>query len=349
MTEEWNHGDVSDAELIELGLDPAQCLDFAVNVDPRGPAPALQQAVVEAKVGRYPDPACRELTAALALRDGVPEDRVLVGAGVTGLLWDVFRAVSPQTRVLVPQHTFAEYDAAPRAHGLHVETLGRSSADGWALDWECTEAWLTRDGPRSFVLGAPDNPSGSIPDFDRLRRLAEAAPQAWIVLDEAFLRLSARPERVHEQLPDNVLRLRSLTKELAIPGLRVGYMVACSSTIDRVRATAQPWSVGTPAQAAAIAGANDPSLAEDARLRMRADVEALSTQLREIGLTVLPTDTVYLLAEVPSATELARWCRARGVLVRDCSSFGLPGHIRLLGRPAADRRRLVTLLQEFFS
>ena len=190
----------------------------------------------------------------------------------------------------------------------------------------------------------PDNPTGGLPDWDQVEAVARHVPQSRIVIDEAFLRLSEGHEALRRTLPNNVIRMRSLTKELAMPGLRVGYLVASPQTVEDIRRVSPPWSVGEPAQQAALTGVRHGGLADDARRRMRTDVEALRTELAATGLEARKTATVYTLVPCPNATQWARQARAEGVLIRDCTSFGLPHFLRLVGRPGPDRVRLLETL-----
>ena len=68
--------------------------------------------------------------------------------------------------------------------------------------------------------------------------------------------------------------------------------------------------------------------------------------LRDLGWSPLPTDTTFFLMPVSNSTGLRLRLLKRGLLIRDCTSFGLPGHIRLAARPEHDRARLVAALRE---
>lgn len=343
-TTPWSHGDISNAELSERGLDPSGCVDFAVNVDPQGPHLDLLTAFHASCIGRYPDPRARLLTAALAERDDVPPSRVLVGPGVAGLLWSLCRALGTDRTVLIPASTFSEYAAAAQACRLEVRTWPRSVAQGLRLELGPLDAHLHQSPTALVMLGSPDNPSGSGLDYPAFADLARRHPDALFVLDEAFLRLSDDHERAFFALPANVLRMRSLTKELGMPGLRVGYMVGDPQRLAAVGAQIPPWSVGGPAQAAARAGVISPAIVADARERMRCDTEALRRELRAGGWDPWPTRTVYTLIEVGSADLYRERLLAQGILVRSCTSFGLPRHLRLCGRAKSDRMRLLDAL-----
>ena len=79
---------------------------------------------------------------------------------------------------------------------------------------------------------------------------------------------------------------------------------------------------------------------------LRAERAHLEQVLRQEGLAPLPSDTVFLLVPVPDAGAFRSGLLRRGVLVRDGSSFGLPGHVRIAVRRRADTERLREALRE---
>jgi histidinol-phosphate/aromatic aminotransferase/cobyric acid decarboxylase-like protein len=130
-----------------------------------------------------------------------------------------------------------------------------------------------------------------------------------------------------------------LTKEHAIPGLRLGAVIASPGLIAGLERERPTWQVGSLAQAAAVACASPAAAAfvTDTRTRMLADRRALETALRARGCRTFGTATTFLLLEVGDAAGLRdRLLREHGVLVRDCTSFGLPALIRVGARPARD-------------
>lgn len=345
----WPHGDISDAELRACGLRPEDCIDFAVNVDPRGPAPEVLHAFRSAAVHRYPDPHYRELRQALAVRDGLDPEEVAVGPGTTSLLWTLVRdlavRVQPRSlRVVLAEPTFAEYRAACANVGAEIAVVPRAAAQGFALDLHAVEHALEDHAADLFILGQPHNPSGQTVPQAALMALAERHPTCEVILDEAFLRLSTQHLGSMGRPPAHVWRLRSLTKELGFPGLRVGYVAAHAQRIAQLRRRQPPWEIGHPASEAARIGVQTPGLVERVRTRMLGDAAALWQELRSRGFSVLPSDTIFGMVEVGDASVLHHALRQQGILVRDCTSFGLPRWLRLCGRPPADRRRLLLAL-----
>jgi histidinol-phosphate/aromatic aminotransferase/cobyric acid decarboxylase-like protein len=176
------------------------------------------------------------------------------------------------------------------------------------------------DAPR--LRSDPHNPTG---------RLAATGEQA-VVWDEAFY-----PLATGRWTAGRACVVGSLTKVFACPGLRLGYVCGDADLIARLSSRQPRWAVN------ALACALLPDLLERADLRAWAD----ATAQRRTALTaalpgVLPSDANFALVETPggAAATRARLAR-RGVLVRDCTSFGLPGHVRVAVPDEDGLRRLV--------
>jgi histidinol-phosphate/aromatic aminotransferase/cobyric acid decarboxylase-like protein len=121
--------------------------------------------------------------------------------------------------------------------------------------------------------------------------------------------------------------LGSLTKLFACPGLRIGYVLAPDAGFAaRVRARQPRWAVN----AVALAALPDFLATADLSAWQRA-VSRLRGRLVEVlaghGLRAAPSEANYVLVPAPAGLRdrLAR----RGVLVRDCTSFGLEATVRI--------------------
>ncbi|MDQ7030587.1 MAG: aminotransferase class I/II-fold pyridoxal phosphate-dependent enzyme [Ardenticatenia bacterium] len=72
---------------------------------------------------------------------------------------------------------------------------------------------------------------------------------------------------------------------------------------------------------------------------------ALRADLSAAGLDVLPSTTHFFLVRVGDASAFRTALAKHGVLVRDCTSFGLPAHVRVSSRRPEENRRLVEAVQ----
>lgn len=135
---------------------------------------------------------------------------------------------------------------------------------------------------------------------------------------------------------NHLVVLRSLTKAWGLAGLRLGYALADVNLADPLRAGKPPWNVNACAQAAGVATLDDPQRHADALTLLRDGQAQLTAGLRSAGWNVLPSAAGFFLIEVGDAAAARRRLLYHGCLVRDCTSFGLPEHVRVSPRLPAE-------------
>jgi histidinol-phosphate/aromatic aminotransferase/cobyric acid decarboxylase-like protein len=299
-----SHGGDAEAVAAALGVDPAEILDLSASLNPEAPdIEALAAKRLDA-LGRYPDPAAA--TAAMAAALGVDPESVLLtngGAEAIALVCgDLGRAA-----VAAPEFSL---------YGRHLA--------------EVVDPARHPDTPG--IRSNPNNPTG---------RLAGPSVTA-AVWDEAFYPLAAGVwSRGDVAAGRAAVAIGSLTKVFACPGLRVGYVHADPAAIARLAGRQPRWSLN------GLAAALVPELLARADLAAWAAATARRRAVLAAAIPgVEPSDANYVLVRVGDAAGTAAGARERlarqGVLVRDCTSFGLPGHIRIAVPDEAGLARLVT-------
>jgi len=325
----------------------ADWLDFSSNVNPYGPSPRIWEAMRDAPIGRHPDPRATPLRGALAQIENVSANRLLVGNGSIELIYHVAVAyLRAGDRVLVVAPTFGEYAAASAMMGASVVFYRTRPEDDFALDVDALLAEARACQPRLIFLCNPNNPTGKYLPRQAIEQIVRACPDALIVLDQAFIRFVAQTWDSRSLLDfDNLLILRSLTKDYALTGLRVGYAVASPAVIEAIEKVQPPWSVNTLAQVAALAALRDDKHLCDSLTALARAKNDLVNALTQLGMAVVPSATHFFLMQAPSASELARQLRERKIIVRDCASFELPAFVRIAARQPAENARLIGALQ----
>jgi histidinol-phosphate/aromatic aminotransferase/cobyric acid decarboxylase-like protein/adenosyl cobinamide kinase/adenosyl cobinamide phosphate guanylyltransferase len=328
------HGD----ELVGDGV-----ADHAVTVLAGGPPRWLRKqlrAALEAGVGAYPDE--REAVAALAALHGRRPAEIVPTNGAAHALWLLPAALRPSLAACV-YPGFTEGEAALRAHGVAVARVLRDPARDFALDPAAVP-----EAADLVLVGNPASPAGTLAPAAAL--LALRQPGRTVVVDEAFMDLvPGQPGSLVGDAPADVVVVRSLTKSLAIPGVRAGYAVAAEPLARRLRAVRPPWSVNVLALAALTAAARRPEALAAAAERAAAEREDLMRGLARIpAVRTWPSSVNFCLIEVPDGPRVAATLRRHGIAVRPAGSFpGLgPGHLRLTARDPAANARLLEALGE---
>jgi histidinol-phosphate/aromatic aminotransferase/cobyric acid decarboxylase-like protein len=332
------HGGLDLRELSALGVDPAAVLDLSVNVNPLGPHPAVVAAIQRASLSAYPQPWATGARAALAELCGVDAAHVIVGHGSTELIWTAVSLLTGPLLIVGP--TFSEPALAADAYGVPRVELRVAN---FQLDLGTLSRTIEHNAAAGVYLCQPNNPDGGCVPAAQLRELCEAHPSCLFVLDQAFLSLSTRHADAALRFPDNVLLVRSMTKEHALPGLRVGYALGAPALIERLDARRPSWMVSGLAEAAIIEACAQHAYVAEVRSYLLAQRQALAAAS---SARVIPSTTSYCLLHVGDADGLrTRLLTNHAIAVRSCSSFGLPEYIRVAACSDAQRLQLMAALQ----
>lgn len=341
------HGGVDAAELLRLGVARSELLDLSVNVNPWGPHPAVVAALQRAPLATYPHPSAADARAAIAAACGRAVDEVLVGHGSAELLWAAVRALARTGRaLLVVRPTFSEPELAAAASGMPVLALQNAPEAGFQLDLDRLARTLREQPVAGMYLCQPNNPDGGMLPNEQLAALFSAHPECTFILDQAFLSLSTRHAEAELRHGDNVLAIRSLTKDHALPGLRAGYALASPAWIERLAAQRPSWMVSTLADAAIQEACRHAEYVGEVRERLLRAKAELAAGCRALGLPISDSVTHFLLVRVGDADALReRLLRRHAIAVRSCTSFGLPQHVRVAACEEPERSRFLRALQ----
>ncbi len=353
------HGGTNIAELRSLGLRPDDVLDFSASINPLGAPRAVSQAIAAVDLAAYPDTECTELREVLADSLDASPKEILVGNGSTELIHLTARAYLNQSvrhepvegrfsaAIFTP--TFGEFEAACAMQDAGIIRIAAHEADRFSWEIEGAARTIVEYSPTLAFLCNPNNPTGCYLSEEEVREIAAALPQdSLLLLDEAYLPfVDSRWNSLPLLELGNVALLRSMTKDYALTALRLGYMLAPPDVVERVRAQQHSWSVNALAQAAGIAALADTAHVEDGRIAVRDARCYLVNELETLGLPPVPSSANFLLVNVGNARELRyKLLKRHRIIVRDCTSFGLPSHIRIGIRTKEDCKRLVAALRD---
>jgi histidinol-phosphate aminotransferase len=341
------HGALDFAELDRLGLAPEAVLDFSVNGNPYGPSPHVREALAQVPYDRYPDREALALRRVLSTHLDVTADQLLVGNGSTELVWLVALAfVRAGDTVLLVGPTFGEYTRAAVLMGARLHQYTARRAEGFSIVLEAVTQILQQRQPRLVFLCNPNNPTGTFMAPDSIAHWADAFPRTLFIVDEAYLTFTESAPSILPVRRPNILVLRSMTKAYALAGLRLGYAVGSPDILEALRRVRPPWSVNALAQAAGIAALQDTDHLAHCLACIAQAKHDFVASLRTLGLTPVPSTTHFFLARVRNGASCRQALLARGILVRDCASFGLPEYIRVATRRPEENTRLLTALEE---
>lgn len=309
------------------GGAPAGWLDLSANLNPLGPPADVRAAIAAAGYGIYADLDPAPAIERLARDSGVDAGRVVVTAGATEALRLVTsRLLRPDGRLLIVGPTYGEYRRLGQLVGATIREV-RAEPPRFDPPINAIVAAIRDFRPQLVAVCDPNNPTGRSVGAGGWQRILEAGGATILLVDESFAPFRAAGSDVPLDDP-RVVIVRSLTKILAMPGVRAGFLVAAPNRSAGLRSLADPWSVGSHALAAARAGGW--GLAEDARQTIAGWRVNLAVALETRGLTTVPSDANFVLATVPGSTGgFIEGLAADRIAVRSCASFGLTGVVRI--------------------
>ena len=325
------HGAIDFAELEQWGIAPQEILDFSVNSNPFGHETAVRQAIDQAPLHRYPDKDCLMLRRAIAAHLGVADiDQILVGNGTAELLWLIcFACVQTGDKALILSPTFGEYGRMVSLMGGEVITVRASEEMSFVVDEAAVTQQLQQHNPKLCFLCNPNNPTGAIVSPKRIHNWAKEYPQTLFVIDEAYINFVPTLDSVINYPQPNLISLRSMTKDYALAGLRLGYMVGEPALVQGIGVGRVPWSVSEPAQAAGCAAlALHPHFAADWEQLAQATHD-FRQALIDLGYQPLPSSTNYFLLPVGNGRAFRQHMLRHAILVRLGDSYLLPHMVRV--------------------
>jgi histidinol-phosphate/aromatic aminotransferase/cobyric acid decarboxylase-like protein len=326
--------------------------DFSVCLNAYGAAPIVRDAVHTAPTDEYPDPHAVTPRSAAAERWDRPMSEILFTAGAAeSIHLTCFTYVRPGDPVLIVAPAFGEYERAVRLCGgrpSRVDAMTTRGTDTDVVTAVCDA--LLRMRPRLAFVCAPSNPTGRCLTRDELAAIADACAGqgTLLILDQAYDAFMASPLGT-PALPGHpaVLHLRSITKDHALAGVRASFAVGPAEVIEALASAQIPWTASSAAHAAAAAAMSDEAQAHVSRTTalLRAEASRVAGVIGDIGYAVRSSTTHFFLIHVGHAAD----CRdalvqREHLLVRDCTSFGLPAWIRIAARTPAENDVLIGAL-----
>jgi threonine-phosphate decarboxylase len=316
--------------------------DFSTNVWYGGEPAGLKEHLFQQwrVLNKYPEVLAESLAQKISQHHQLPASHVLITNGTTESIYLVAQAYqNTTTTITIP--AFVEYEDACRMHRHQLQFINQ----------DAIHPQLSLDKGLFFICN-PNNPTGQV--FPQLEALIKAHPETIFVIDEAFIEFTVSVTSLISLVDtcDNCIILRSLTKAYAIPGLRLGYIVAHPRLINKLLLCKTPWSVNAFAIAAGHYIFDHFASLHLPVAQLFSDKEEFVQRLQQLSFTINQSHTHYFLAQLPvgKASQLKEYLiDQHRLLIRDASNFrGLSEqHIRLATLPKDKNQLLIHALQEW--
>jgi histidinol-phosphate aminotransferase len=303
-------------------------------------------------LNRYPNPRPVELTARLAAHYGVTPERLLVTRGSSEAIDILVRSFCAAGRdeIVISPPTFGMYQVYAEIQGAGVRHVPLDRATGFRLDPEQVIAGWSPSSRLLFVC-SPNNPTGGVVPLADIRRLCSGlAGRGVVVLDAAYAEFAEQDDSLAliDEF-DNLLVLRTLSKALALAGVRCGALIGDRVIVEIVGRTLPPYCFPVTSQAAVL------RVLDEAAASCRQQVELLKRERVRLAKAlaanrhvrqVWPSQANFLLVELDDAAAFVAAARAAGILLRDFSRDPFtPGCVRITVGTPEENSQLMRAVQ----
>ena len=266
-------------------------------------------------ITRYPEIEAESFREVLAGKLAVNTSQISIGNGSIDIIYRIAQAFRGK-RTIIVSPTFSEYSNACLVNDHTVLLCYR---DNLLIE-------IDKFQPDLVWICNPNNPDGYCYDQKELQVLFYTYPQVTFILDQSYVEFTLHEtlaaNAVHEF--KNLMLIYSMTKRYTIPGLRIGYVIACKFIISKLDNFKIPWSVNTLAIEAGkyLLNLQDTSFDLTSWL---AETTRFQQEINRIGMyKCLPSDTPFFLVEIHKGktSDLKGFLLSEGILIRDATNFG---------------------------
>ncbi|WP_075980465.1 threonine-phosphate decarboxylase CobD [Bacillus massilinigeriensis] len=338
-----------------LGIEsPEQYIDFSANINPLGPPESIREnwSYFYEQITVYPDPYSMDLRIKVAKLLNVDKEWILFGNGASELISLIGRMLY-QKKVMIIQPAFSEYEGACSVNECEIFYFQLVEPD-WRLEVENFKKKVI-DVDAVFLCN-PSNPTGVYYPLQTIIDIAMECKKnnCLLILDEAFYDYVDGYESMISYLEDysNVIILRSLTKMYAIPGLRLGYMVANPDIILKIKAFQPHWSVNSVAMLAGELCIDNEVFQEKTKSYILKEKDKLFTYFESEGFDHSPSKTnYYILRDSREEDQMPFFIflLTKGIVPRHTRNFsGLEGRwLRFAIKGSIENSKLIEALEQW--
>jgi histidinol-phosphate aminotransferase len=313
-------------------------LDF--NENTFAPSPKVMERlrqITAEELTKYPEREPGERI--VAAHFGLKPEEVLLTNGVDEAIHLVCCAfLEENDEALICTPGFFMYDVSVQMMTPHLRKIQANETLGFPF-----ERFMAAITPRTklIIVSSPNNPTGAVVSREHLLAIAKVAPQAVLMVDEAYYHFHGETTIQDSTAMPNLLVARTFSKAYGLANLRIGMLVGNASLMKYVRKASSPYNVnGVALDCLAAALADEDYLAWYVD-QVHVGRNRMMRGLQELGVSFFPSHANFVLMKIGSKhKELVAAMRRHGVLLRDrsadpgCNGFvritiGIEEHVRI--------------------
>ncbi|MBV7504656.1 threonine-phosphate decarboxylase CobD [Bacillus sp. sid0103] len=340
-------------EAMGLAL-PKQYIDFSANINPLGPPPALKERWQDffKEIHVYPDPFATQLKDRISKSEQIPMDFILIGNGGAELITLLARRLAGK-KVVIVEPAFSEYETTCQANNCEI-VYHQLREPRFELISDDLRSSL--NGADALFLCNPNNPTGiQYPMSTIISILEECEEQdCLVILDEAFFDFLTDYVSFVPYLNrfSNLIIIRSLTKMFAIPGIRLGYLLAQPAIVSELAKLQSHWSTNTIALLAGELCMQDESFIKESQEYIGYERKRLFAFFKQNEFVVSASSVNFYLLQDPQIKDqfaLFEFLLHKGIIPRHTFNFpGLEGRwLRFAIKDHEENNQLMEVLAQW--
>ena len=306
---------------------------------------------------RYPERGSLEAKVADSL--GVAPAEVLLTNGVDEAIHVLCQAFLDRgDAMLLPVPTYSMYEVYGSAAEAQIDAVpawqsaseSKSDAvlagDGFRFPLDAMLAAI-HERTRLVAIANPNSPTGMTVSRDAIIAVAERAPQAVVLVDEAYYHFYGETVLDLIGRVPNLVVARTFSKAYGLAGLRLGALIAAEETMRWLRRVVSPYSVNQIALLCLPAALEDQSYLDWYVAEVKAARAELAKWLADFGLEHWPSEANFILTRIGSEHgAFVKAMRTRGILTRDRSADpGCDGLVRITVGTREQMRQAKTAIE----
>ncbi|TGJ99483.1 cobyric acid synthase [Leptospira semungkisensis] len=341
------------------GVSSSEILDFSANLNPLG-FPDWVRPLIHSKISDlafYPDPNYTQTKKALQEFWDIPTNEIVLGNGASELIY-AFPKILNFDLAILGTPSYLDYKKAIEIANIPIRSLEFKKEEEYNFNPIELEEILLENKNRSnlIILGHPNNPTGKLLDKDSVIKIASAHPNSFFLIDESFIDFYGDEASFRKHRTDNIAVLWSLTKILALPGLRLGVLLANPKISEQISKQIPDWNVNTLSASVLERFGRDKDFILETRKKVSEWKTSLQEELRKLEIfKVYASNANFLLLEILddfiSSEDLTRrMLKEFGIGIRSCDNFEGLGkhHIRVAIRTPEENARLIDAFASVF-
>jgi histidinol-phosphate aminotransferase len=303
-------------------------LDFNENTFAPSPR-VMERLLAQTAEGLTKYPEREPVERIVAAHFGLKPEEVLLTNGVDEAIHLMCVAfLEAEDEALIATPSFFMYDVSIEMMTPHLIKVQSDSTMGFPI-----ERFMAAISERTklIIVASPNNPTGATVSREHLLAIAAAAPQAVLMVDEAYYHFDGESVMGDLATVPNLIVARTFSKAYGLANLRIGMLTGSAELLKYVRKVSSPYNVNGVALDCLPAAIDDEAYLAWYVEQVRVGRERMMGGLVELGVPYFPSHANFVLMNIgPKHKELVQAMRAHGVLLRDRSTDpGCDGFVRI--------------------